>query len=389
MSFISANEDARYRGSSQFRLWSMSPAALTLQRRENNRVAKDQIARRIEQIWDFEKTPAAERNMPVFLTADEELKLVNFNTNELLRAGAFLEFPIEVLATGAALFRRFYVANSIMTYAPTQILKSALFLAAKVEFGFDRVARRFEQLPKTSIEEVLAGETVLAVACGCVYDVRHPFRSLEGAILELRRSGQVEERRLTQCRDHARSVLKFSPLMTDAYFHYTSAQIMLAAISIADRGLAEMLVSMLFQVPHANASGTSTPASGGSTPLPPHSNPASAAFVAQMRDKVLGTVEACRDMLKTEPLGRGEYWSTGPGSVETKPLRRKLKWCHDPDRWDLVRFQKMRSLGKKSSRQKVKDEIDDPFAPKSSGLGSGPETKRRKVDDDPFGPPLG
>ncbi|KAJ2903859.1 cyclin-like protein [Zalerion maritima] len=381
-----ATEDARYRASSQHRLWSMSTSALAAKRRENNATAREQISSRRQQIWEYENKPLAQRTLD-FLTPEDELKLVNFNTNELLRAGAHLEFPIEVLATGAILFRRFYVTNSIMTYPPTQILKTALFFAAKVELGFDKVARRFEQLPKTSVEEVIAGEYVLAMANKFAYDVRHPFRALEGAILELRRLGgpDITEKKLNHVRRKTRDLLKFSPLITDAYFHYTPSQIMLAALSIIDRELSERLLNSLFQPPSNEdaPSGTSTPLSGGSTPLPV------AAFAAQMRDRVMGTIEACREMLKTQPLEHGHYWHTGPGSAETKPLRRKLKSCHDPDRWDLLRLQRMRreQPAKVAGEKDKAGGEDDPFGE------AGPEAKRRKVkkeeEEDPFGPALG
>ena len=313
--------------------------------------------------------------LPLFLTPEEELKLVNFNTNELLRAGKFLGFGKDILATGAILFRRFYIANSIMTYPPTQILKTCLFFAAKNELGFSSVARRLEQLPNTTAEEVIAGEYILAMANKFAYDVRHPFRALEGAVFEMRRLGHVEEKRLETAKLSARDILKFSSLITDAYFHFTPSQIMLAALSIVDRALAEMIINPLFQPPtdQDGASGTTTPDSSLGSNQPTAT--ISMASMVRLRDKVMSTIEACRDMLKSEPLGREEYWSTGAGSQETKPLRRKLKFCHDPDRWDLLKLQQMRR--------------DHVAATKEKDMDGRPDAKRRKVElEDPFGPAL-
>lgn len=190
MSKAITNEDARYRESSHFRLWTFSISALAAKRRTANTTARVQISDQLSRLWDSQTEHKPKE--PEFLSPEDELALVTFNTNELLRAGAFLEFPIEVLATGAVLFRRFYVMNSIMTYNPQQVLKICLFLAAKIELGFDRIARRFEQLPNTKLEEIIAGEAVVAMACRFAYDVRHPFRGLEGAVLELRRLGDVD-----------------------------------------------------------------------------------------------------------------------------------------------------------------------------------------------------
>ena len=370
-----ATEDARYKMSSQFRYWSLSPVALSLKRQEVNHTARNQISARLQQMWDLEEKPPEERKMPIFLTPEEELKLVNFNTNELLRAGKFLGFGKDILATGAILFRRFYMANSIMTYPPTQILKTCLFFAAKNELGFSSVARRLEQLPNTTAEEVIAGESILAMANKFAYDVRHPFRALEGAVFELRRLGCIDEKRLETAKLSARDILKFSSLITDTYFHFTPSQIMLAAFSIVDRALAEMMVNTLFQPPldEDGGSGTTTPESSlGGNQAPAA---ASMASMAKLRDKVMGTIEACRDMLKSEPLGREDYWSTGAGSQETKPLRRKLKFCHDPDRWDLLKLQQMRR--------------DQVAMTKEKDMDGRPDAKRRKVEmEDPFGPAL-
>lgn len=44
-----------------------------------------------------------------------------------------------------------------------------------------------DKLPNTTAEEVLAGEFLLCQGIRFCFDVRHPFRALEGVILELRR----------------------------------------------------------------------------------------------------------------------------------------------------------------------------------------------------------
>lgn len=277
-------EDDRYRQSSQFRLWSFSPASLQELRFKTNSLAKDQIKPRL-----------AADPPPAFLTAEEEVTLVKFFTTELIRAAQFCELPTEIRATAAIFLRRFYVTNSIMTYPAPDLLKTSLFFGCKAEGFFYKLASFSERFPKTTGEQILAGEFLLCQGIRFAFDVRHPFRALEGAILELRRRLPDEESRINFVHSRAREILKFSPLVTDAYFHYTPSQIMMAAVSMADHGMLDILV------PKA-------PQTGHQSHIKAHSD---------MREKILDTVGACRKMLEEEPPERMEtYWgevcSLGP-----------------------------------------------------------------------------
>ncbi|KAI6781134.1 Cyclin-like protein [Emericellopsis cladophorae] len=344
-----ATEDARYRSSSQYRVWSYSPARLQELRASTNALAKQQIAPHLP------ADPA-----PDFVTAEEELRLVQWATVELLRAGEFLGIPTEIRATAAIFFRRFYVTNSVMTYAPTELLKTSLFFACKADNHHMSLGELSSKLQGTTAEQILAGEFLLCQGMRFCFDVHHPFRALEGAILELRRQAPHEEERIRQAHVRTREILKFSPLMTDVYFHYTPSQIMMAALQMVDAGFADMLIP---------GSG-----SGDDTATAAH---------AQMRDRIMGAIANCRAMLEEEPPSRlTEFWIT-----PMKPLRRKLQKCRDPARLDLVAYQRSKreeALNKEKKDANMAD--DDVFG----GGGSARDTKRRKVDavEDPFGPAL-
>jgi cyclin H len=220
--------------------------------------------------------------LPDFLSPAEELSLLNFYTVELLRAAAFLELPTDIRATAAIFLRRFYVTNSIMTYPPTELLKTCLFFGCKAEGFFMRLAKFAEKFPNTSSEVVLAAEYVLCQGIRFAFDVRHPLRALEGALMELRRLGDFETKRIDRAHGKAREILKFSPLITDAYFHFTPSQIMLAALANADEGLVEGLLRESFATQGQNA-----------------------------KDKVWTVIQACRETLDKEPPERMTgYWGT-------------------------------------------------------------------------------
>ena len=276
-----ATEDERYRQSSQYRLWSFTPANLQELRQKTNSLAQQQITPRL-----------AADPPPEFLTAQEETHLIKFVTIELIRAAQFCELPTEIRSTAAVFFRRFYVTNSAMTYPPTELLKTALFFGCKAEGYYTRLSKLAEKFPNTTSEQILAGEFLLCQGIRFAFDVRHPFRALEGAILELRRRHPEKKDQINDAHVRAREILKFSPLVTDAYFHYAPSQIMMAALLMADEALVDMLIPGTMQNGHDEAA----TAPGAHTDL---------------RAKMMAAIESCKEMLQAEPPERmAEYWST-------------------------------------------------------------------------------
>lgn len=263
-----ATEDERYRKSSQYRLWSFSPSSLQELREKTNSLAREQIAPRLP------VDPA-----PDFLTTEEEIRLVKFFTVELIRAAEFLDLPVEIRATAAIFLRRFYVTNSVMMYPPSDLLKTSLFFGCKAENFYFRLDKLAEALPDTTSEQILAGEFLLCQGMRFAFDVRHPFRALEGAIVELRRRHPDQEDRIRKAHGHARHILKLSGLLTDAYFHYAPSQVMMAAMLIADAGFVDTLV----------------PVEG---------------MGVDARYKVMETLHDCKKMLLEEPPeNMNGYWS--------------------------------------------------------------------------------
>ncbi|KAI5917177.1 cyclin ccl1 [Camillea tinctor] len=351
-----ATEDARYRQSSQYRLWSFTPSHLSALREKTNTLARTQISNRLRA-----SSPPVDP-LPDFLSPAEEYSLLTFFTVELLRAAAFCQLPTDIQATAAIFLRRFYVTNSIMTYPPTTLLKTCLFFGCKAEGYYMRLQKFAEKFPNTTGEEVIAAEYVLCQGIRFAFDVRHPFRALEGAVMELRRLGDFDDDRINKAHKRTRDILKFSPLVTDAYFHYTPSQIMLAALSMADEGLVQRMMREAFSGEGESA-----------------------------KDKVMGAIQSCRAMMEQEPPERmADYWGTTESKNMIKPLNRMLRKCRDPDRVDLIALQKAR---REQAQQKTKPKpgLKDDGAVLGVSLEEERESKRRKVaskTDDVFGPPL-
>ncbi|KAF3760339.1 cyclin-like protein [Cryphonectria parasitica EP155] len=378
-----ATEDERYRQSTQFRLWSYSPAQLADLRAKTNSLARQNISERLSSMASSS-----------FLSPAEEQHLLRFYTVETLRAAEFCQLPTEIRATAAIFLRRFFVTHSVMTYPPAKMLKTCVFFGAKAENVYPRVSTIANKFPNTTGEEILAGEFLLCQGIRFAFDVRHPFIALEGTIMQLRTFGDVDDARIKKAHSRAREILKFSPIVTDAYFHYTPSQIMLAALSIADHGLFERVMEATFTQRLPTESGTSTPSSGANAKgAGPHN---SALVLGQMvKEKTLATVQACKEMLLQEPPERmTEYWGTAEASNLVKPINKKLRRCRDPDRFDLIGLHKKRLEFREKETASAKGAAEDDGAVFGGSIealkGSADrESKRRRVaGDDPFGPPL-
>ncbi|CCC09029.1 hypothetical protein SMACR_03142 [Sordaria macrospora] len=426
-----ASEDARYRETSQFEAWSFSPAQLAAMREKTNALARRRIAERMlasalnpptSNNTSHANTPDPSGNgtpnpnengaptLPDFLKPEEEALLVSFYVSELLRAADHLGVPDEVRATATVFFRRFFLTNSIMTYPPQEMILVALFVGSKAEGRFPRIIE-FQQKFNTK-QDILAGEFLLCQGNRFNFEVRHPFRALMGAMMELRSYGDIDEQRIIAAEKRAHGILLFSPLMTDAYFHYTPSQIMFAALSLADRGLAERLIQETFHFVPPTTNNDSTPAQ---TPLPGSENLGTArkdgggkgqmtnderaAIIGTgIRDKVMGTIEACRNMLSNELPERKSHWtSESIFKSQIRPVRKKLTKCRDPDRWNLSELQRQRreqGLKREDSEERAATSkgSKDPALFGGDLVAGAPEKKRRKVDgnglEDPFGGPL-
>lgn len=249
-----------------------------------------------------------------------------------------------------------------MTYHPTDILKTALFFATKTEHHYFNLTKFADAIGKTTPEDVLASEFLLTQGLRFTFDIRHPFRALEGAVMELQAmaSGGIPalpggqeigdrpsrmEKRVKDAHGKAREYLKTSALLTDVYFHFTPSQIMMASLAIADRELTEWYIASKFPAGH----------------------PVSADTAA----KVLGTLERCAEMLRAvEPTSE-------PSAGERKELQalaKKLKRCRNPEKMDLVGLQKAKREGeegdgeriikkRKLEREKSAKEAEDLFGP--------------------------
>lgn len=255
-------------------------------------------------------------------------------------------------ATAVQFLKRFYLSNSPMTYHPKQMMLSAVYLATKVENHYISVEEFASKVPKTKADDILAPEFLLTQGLRFTFDVRHPFRGLEGGIMELNEiarggyipptsSGLTSEsiktgilslnaaegnaaaaaekpasleqfsERLTKAYNNAGSILKEGALLTDVYFIYTPSQIWLSALFVADRPLTEFYL-------HTILSGVSKS----------ESTPSSPGLESQLRSLMKDCAESMTN--SSSSLARDEA-----ETAEVRRIDKKLYQCRNPEKLDL------------------------------------------------------
>ncbi|KAK6836295.1 cyclin H [Apiospora arundinis] len=285
--------------------------------------------------------------LPEFLTPAEELSLVTHYTVELLRAAAFIELPTEIRATAAIFLRRFYVTNSIMTYPQPSCSRPASSSAAKpraitcaclsspTSSPIPPAKRSWP--PNTSYRRAYASPSTSGTPSA---PSRAPSWSCGGWATSRTTGSTAPTARPARSSSSA-------PLVTDAYFHYTPGQIMMAALAMADEGLVERMLREAF-----------------------------AAQGEAAKDKCWELIQACRVVLEKEPPEKMNDNEERKAII--KPLNRKLKKCRDPDRVDLVALQKARREQAMVKKPKIPVKADGAVFGES--IGDGRESKRRKTE---------
>lgn len=202
-----------------------------------------------------------------------------------------------------------------MTYHPKTVMPCALFLATKTDNYYLSLSEFAKAIPKIDKPaDVIAPEYTLTQGLRYTFDVRHPFRGLEGGIMELQAiaqgegqpgpfiTGQTPENmkqalsnieplpgfdkgspssRISAAHGKARDLLKTAAQMTDAYFFYTPSQIWLAALFVADKPLAQFYLDIKI------GSGMNTVPADSQNPL------------EMIRTKLMTTLSDCASLLET------------------------------------------------------------------------------------------
>jgi len=238
-------------------------------------------------------------------------------------------------------------------------MSSALFLATKTEAihfplkDFVERIKTVKGLEKITEDEVLAPEFIITQGLRFAFDVRHPFRALKGAYLELlslvnvakggkspewistssenlarqlldlpkpgpttdvrfgphgqRASPLVFEKRVKAAYDSAKERLEFDVLISDAYFLYTPSQIVFATLWLADPPLIEFYLSLKMNIETSF-----------------RDNP--------KKHKIMTVIKDCGQLLLEHASQSDALFE------EVREIEKKLHHCRNPEKADLVRL---------------------------------------------------
>lgn len=232
-----------------------------------------------------------------------------------------------------------------MTYHPKSIMACALFLATKTDNYYMSLRQFAAGIPgDTTAADVIAPEFLIMQSLRFTFDIRHPFRGLEGGIMELQAMAQGIGQpspllpqltsedlrrnihslpplsnvtpssltdRLARAHHTTREMLKSAAQMTDAYFLFTPSQIWLAAFSLADKPLANFYIDSKLGGPIANDP----------------NNP-----IYYLRTKLFATLSNCAELLR-------DYKTLSSDPEQMKNLRRiakKLYHCQNPEKASIA-----------------------------------------------------
>ncbi|KAH3468398.1 hypothetical protein KXX05_008913 [Aspergillus fumigatus] len=286
------------------------------------------------------------------LTPEEETELVRFYCEKAVELADTYKppLPTTVRATAIQYIRRFYLSNSPMTYSPKTIMPCALFLATKTDNFYMSLRQFAEKVPgDTTAEDIIAPEFLIMQSLRFTFDVRHPFRGLEGGVMELQamaeglgqpaphlphqtsedlrrgllavppppnapQSSSITDR-IARAHTTTRELLKTAAQMTDAYFLYTPSQIWLAAFMLADRPLAEYYLDTKLGGPTAESANAQA------------GNP-----LYELRVKLLRTLNQCAALLQSyKPL------NSDPEQMKNlKRIGKKFYYCQNPEKNSLA-----------------------------------------------------
>lgn len=238
-----------------------------------------------------------------------------------------------------------------MTYHPKSIMACALFLATKTDNYYMSLRQFAEGIPgETPPDEIIAPEFLLMQGLRFTFDVRHPFRGLEGGAMELSAIAQAQGQpaphlphqtaqdlqrgllsiappptpsssisdRIARAHGTSREILKSAAQMTDAYFLYTPSQIWLSAFLLADRPLAEFYLD--------------TKLGGPVEPVATNDQSTLQNPLYELRTKLLKVLNDCATLLQSyTPL------SSDPEQMKNlKRIAKKLYHCQNPEKANLA-----------------------------------------------------
>ncbi|KAK6353627.1 hypothetical protein TWF696_005590 [Orbilia brochopaga] len=417
-------EDNLYASSTQCKTWSFGPSTLSTIRQNTNAAGIRSIKRgwkRARLEASSSNTPAATTPIPSTastptlaaattpsidpaaipdpepLTPEEELTLVHYYILRLVDLSDIYNFPSNVKSTACIFLSRFHLHHSVQSYHPKHLIHTVLFLATKTENHYIPLSDFCKRVPKLTPEAVLKHEFTVAGGVRWDFDIKHPLRAADGAIMELltalggvangngasdpglqalsQRLTPNPVRRVQDTHGRMKAFLTKEALVSDVYYHYTPPQVFLGALWLADKDVAESYIEWRFgenstmgrvakkrkkdkrgkdRDKNGDKEEDATPETAKGPPLAP---------------KLLSVVKSCAEMMTS-----ARAYAEIPRE-ELMRIDKKLHRCQNPQKFLGAGMALGAGLSDAMARK-----------PSEDGVAAGKaEERKRKLDDDPFG----
>ncbi|KAF9015305.1 cyclin-like protein [Cyathus striatus] len=220
-----------YEASTQFKHWRYSLQQLAHIRTSLNKAAVAVIRNK------FEIDELGSSTHVQFLVAEEEQLLVKLYLTKITQLCGLFHFPEEVEATAVSYMKRFYLKNTVMDWHPKNVMLTALFLATKTTNNPISLETYISRIPKTTPNDVLDLEFLVAQSLNFEFTVWHAHRALWGIWLDIQNLTDTIGPLPPTVYDSALSHVRSSRL-TDAELIYTPSQIALAAMYLVSPDVA-------------------------------------------------------------------------------------------------------------------------------------------------------
>lgn len=283
----------------------------------------------------------------------------------------------------------------------------ALFLATKTDNYYMSLRSFAEKIPNTTTDDIIAPEFLLTQGLRFTFDVRHPFRALEGGIMELsaiangegapsphhpeQTPAKLQEAiyaiastsasattsitdRIASAHGKTRQILKTAAQMTDVYFLYTPSQIWFSALLLADKPLLDFYLDIKL--------GPLPPSSSSHSPTDPAQS-----MLSAIRTKLSTVLTSCSTILDT--YLKAHPPNTAPDPARMKNLKRigkKLYHCQNPEKFAELGPAAVGAAARAQKREGDSGSVT-PMSIAAAAVvggevdeGEGPVVKKRKVD---------
>ena len=163
------------------------------------------------------------------MTINEEKVLRRNYIKQMIHVCKRFKFPFNIVSCAVQLFKRFYLTETVMNYAPSRIYSTCILLASKAEEAYIRPNDLAKEC-RCNIDIMLNDEVIVMQATKFHLKLYHPSKSLKGFINTL--INKDDNKKDWQHIETKAIELFYKLFLTDIWFYYNPSEIALAILYV-------------------------------------------------------------------------------------------------------------------------------------------------------------